>query len=306
MHNYRHESSSSTISNIANTEHRYRLNYRRNSCDDTTRDSKKFSSIRSDVVFSQSLKAKAAAAAAAVAAAASVKTEFFSHFHKQNEFDLMAKNHLDLFTINNNNENDGPKNNRSDDRKREQRCFLVSKNSALNIKNHKNDKIHPIFGVCWGKHFISNQLKKKHLNVDCIRIRPEFDISTSLNGIVSDCSFRNRHRSIRCFWIQKNEKRRKNTFGNHSDIADDFIYPEFFFLSFSQCNNKYDTFFLSLLAAAKCFFFSFRSFLFCWSALRQKGETLTHRKQNQSGSLWNSIENRYFHQSNANKNNNTQ
>lgn len=44
-----------------------------------------------------------AAAAAAAAVQVANTTEFFTHLHqKQSEFDLIAKNHLDLFTRNNN------------------------------------------------------------------------------------------------------------------------------------------------------------------------------------------------------------
>lgn len=105
-----------------------------------------------------------AAAAAAAAAVQANTTDFFTHLQqKQNEFDLIAKNHLDLFArnnshhhnnnnISNNNnnnnktnidnengnhviggggggsENEAPKNSssRNDDRKREQRYFQVS------------------------------------------------------------------------------------------------------------------------------------------------------------------------------------
>lgn len=116
-----------------------------------------------EIDFPMSLTQAAAAAAAAVQVANT--TEFFTHLHqKQNEFDLIAKNHLDLFArnnnhhhnnnnINNNNnnknninnnidnenvnhnniggggsENEAPKNSssRNDDRKREQRYFQVS------------------------------------------------------------------------------------------------------------------------------------------------------------------------------------
>lgn len=102
-----------------------------------------------------------AAAAAAAAAVQANTTDFFTHLQqKQNEFDLIAKNHLDLFarnnshhhnnnnsiSSNNNNktnfdnengnhaigggggsENEAPKNSssRNDDRKREQRYFQV-------------------------------------------------------------------------------------------------------------------------------------------------------------------------------------
>ncbi|XP_055313646.1 zinc finger protein sens-like isoform X2 [Sitodiplosis mosellana] len=60
--------------------------------------------------FPSSLTQAAAAAAAAAAAvqAATNTTEFLSHLHKQAEFDLIAKNHLDLYTenlLNSNNEN---------------------------------------------------------------------------------------------------------------------------------------------------------------------------------------------------------
>lgn len=63
--------------------------------------------------FQSSLtQAAAAAAAAAVAVrAATNTTEFLSHLHKQAEFDLIAKNHLDLYTENLLNSNDNLRNN---------------------------------------------------------------------------------------------------------------------------------------------------------------------------------------------------
>lgn len=54
---------------------------------------------------------KAAAAAAAAVQAATNTTEFLSHLHKQAEFDLIAKNHLDLYTENLLNANDNLRNN---------------------------------------------------------------------------------------------------------------------------------------------------------------------------------------------------
>lgn len=111
----RHEESSNTV---INTDHRYRLNYRRKS-GDTTGPKFEHVKVKPEVDWTQ-----AAAAATAVAAAAVTANPNFFHFHKQ-ELDLMAKNHIDLFTINNNNDIEGPKINR-DERKREQRCFQVS------------------------------------------------------------------------------------------------------------------------------------------------------------------------------------
>lgn len=63
--------------------------------------------------FPSSLTQAAAAAAAAAAAvqAATNTTEFLSHLHKQAEFDLIAKNHLDLYTENLLNSNDNLRNN---------------------------------------------------------------------------------------------------------------------------------------------------------------------------------------------------
>lgn len=80
--------------------------------------------VKNEVEFSL----QQAAVAASAAAAAAANPGFF-HFHKQ-ELDIMAKNHLDLFTINNNNDIEAPKINR-DERKREQRCFQVSRNCYL-------------------------------------------------------------------------------------------------------------------------------------------------------------------------------
>lgn len=112
---HRDESSNTIIA-----DHRYRLNYRRKSSDTSI---PKFDSVKvkPEVDWTQ-----AAVAASAVAAAAVTANPNFFHFHKQ-ELDLMAKNHLDLFTINNNNDIEGPKISR-DERKREQRCFQVSAN----------------------------------------------------------------------------------------------------------------------------------------------------------------------------------
>lgn len=117
-HDNNSDGGSASINNINDTEHRYRINYRRKSGDTGIQ---KFEHIKNEVEFS--LTQAAVAASAAAAAAATANPNFF-HFHKQ-EFDLMAKNHLDLFNINNNNETDGPKISR-DERKREQRCFQVS------------------------------------------------------------------------------------------------------------------------------------------------------------------------------------
>ncbi|XP_031622678.1 zinc finger protein sens isoform X2 [Contarinia nasturtii] len=63
--------------------------------------------------FPSSLTQAAAAAAAAAAAvqAATNTTEFLSHLHKQAEFDLIAKNHLDLYTENLLNSNENLRNN---------------------------------------------------------------------------------------------------------------------------------------------------------------------------------------------------
>lgn len=59
------------------------------------------SRIKPEIDYPMSLTQAAAAAAAAVQVANT--TDFFTHLHqKQNEFDLIAKNHLDLFTRNNN------------------------------------------------------------------------------------------------------------------------------------------------------------------------------------------------------------
>lgn len=55
--------------------------------------------------------AAAAAAAAAAVQAATNTTEFLSHLHKQAEFDLIAKNHLDLYTENLLNSSDSLRNN---------------------------------------------------------------------------------------------------------------------------------------------------------------------------------------------------
>lgn len=118
---YRLSSSSSSISNINTTEHRYRINHRRKSSDVAAASAAVQKFENSEMEFS--LTQAAVAATAAAAAAAQANPNFF---HFKQEFDLMAKNHLDLFTINNNNEIDGPKINRGDERKREQRCFQVS------------------------------------------------------------------------------------------------------------------------------------------------------------------------------------
>lgn len=63
--------------------------------------------------FPSSLTQAAAAAAAAAAAvqAATNTTEFLSHLHKQAEFDLIAKNHLDLYAENLLNSNEARRNN---------------------------------------------------------------------------------------------------------------------------------------------------------------------------------------------------
>lgn len=70
--------------------------------------------------------AAAAAAAAAAVQAATNTTEFLSHLHKQAEFDLIAKNHLDLYAENLLSANDARRNNNE-------------KLRTVNYNNNNND-----------------------------------------------------------------------------------------------------------------------------------------------------------------------
>lgn len=82
--------------------------------------------------------AAAAAAAAAAVQAATNTTEFLSHLHKQAEFDLIAKNHLDLYTENLLNSNDNLRNNHEKLRNANLHSFNNNNNNNDNTLNDAN------------------------------------------------------------------------------------------------------------------------------------------------------------------------
>lgn len=119
--------------------------------------------------FPSSLTQAAAAAAAAAAAvqAATNTTEFLSHFQKQAEFDLITKNHLDLYTENLLNTNDTLQNNNEKLRNANLHNYNNNNNDAthndankLNNAHIKNTTINKSDGPKNSRNMESNRVQK--------------------------------------------------------------------------------------------------------------------------------------------------
>lgn len=103
--------------------------------------------LKQKIEFPSTLTQVAAAAAAAVQVATNT-SEFLSHLQKQAEFDLIAKNHLDLYTSitsNNSNNNINNNNNNNNTSSKNNNNTMLNNanklNNVLHMKNalHKND-----------------------------------------------------------------------------------------------------------------------------------------------------------------------
>lgn len=121
--------------------------------------------------FPSSLTQAAAAAAAAAVQAATNTTEFLSHLHKQAEFDLITKNHLDLYTENLLNSNDNLRNNNEKLRNANLQNYNNNNNdNSLNDANKLN-KTHI-------KHNSKSDGPKNSRNSDGNRMQKLFQVST--------------------------------------------------------------------------------------------------------------------------------
>lgn len=124
--------------------------------------------------FPSSLTHAAAAAAAAAAAvqaatvqAATNTTEFLSHLHKQAEFDLIAKNHLDLYAENLLNANDA-------------RRINNDKLRNVNYNNNNNDTTLNDANKLSGAHKLTNiksEGPKNSRSIDGSRMQKLFQVS---------------------------------------------------------------------------------------------------------------------------------
>lgn len=118
------------------------------------------------------------AAAAAVATAAAVQaatntTEFLSHLHKQAEFDLIAKNHLDLYTENLLNSNDNLRNNNEKVRNANLHNYNNNNNDTTLNDANKLNNTHI-------KHNIKSEGPKNSRN-DSNRMQKLFQVSEKWN-----------------------------------------------------------------------------------------------------------------------------
>lgn len=131
---------------------RCRLNLQRNSGNGGNGDlAGNHFGLKNKIDFPSTLTQAAAAAAAAAVQAATNTTEFFSHLHKQAEFDLIAKNHLDLFKINNianninsnhiNNNNNDNTNNNNNNSNNNNKNTANATNKHSKINNNNDDTI---------------------------------------------------------------------------------------------------------------------------------------------------------------------
>lgn len=115
--------------------------------------------------------AAAAAAAAAAVQAATNTTEFLSHLHKQAEFDLITKNHLDLYTENFLNSNDNLRNNNE----------KLRNANLQNYNNNNNDTTLNDANTLNSTHIKSTNNKsdgpKNSRNIESNRIQKLFQVS---------------------------------------------------------------------------------------------------------------------------------